>query len=267
MADAFSEFDEAGKLAGELTAENLAEAMAPPPEEPIAPEVDPFAEEPPVPEAAEATGSEPKAEPSRAVPYDRFEEVNARARRAEEQRDELIKMLLDRGGAPPQARQPQAPVDEDINPEVEELVAPILRREMAKFAGVEDLLAERQRASELQRLNSLMPGFAEDYWPQVQEEFKKLPPDQQREFDSPVGALALAAMIRDRKASASPEKAALGALSKRAHSEGQSRAPSAGGRMTADDIYNMSDGEFNNLLGRLKNQAVPGRGYVDPLIR
>lgn len=266
--DALAEFDDNAELMDKTAPEAEPTSEEPVPEPQPEPEPQEAAEPEPQPEGepGPAPETEPGPEP---VPYDRFEDVNKRMQHAEQQRDELMRMMLDKSG-PQQQEQTAEEPQVEVDPEVETMVMPLLKREMGNLRqGMDQIIARDQHDREMGMLENLMPGFKADYLDKVQDEFKRLPPEQQQHFDSPAGALALAGIIKAREGgqTVSPEQtSATQTLANRAHSEGRAHAPARSGQMTPDDISRMSDAEFTTMIARLKGDSTPDSG-IDSLLR
>jgi hypothetical protein len=150
----------------------------------------------------------------------------------------LMRLALQNQPQPP-VPEPRAAAPDELDPDVMALVEPIINR---KLAGLEPYLAERRRDEQLAQAEKLMPGFKEQWWPRVQEEFKTLSPDLQKEFDHPVGAVALAGMIQARERKVPPMASEV--LKKRAHSEGAPNTQRKTPTLTPDDINRMDPEEF-----------------------
>lgn len=203
----------------------------------------PVAEETPAPPAA--------PEAPKAIPYDRFAEVASDRDRLREQNDHLMRLALRDQATPPAP--PRGPVGSDIDPDVRALIEPIID---ARLQGLEPLLAEREREIQLDQAEELMPGFRAQWWDKVQAEYAKLPESAKPHFNHPVGAVALAGIIRDREES--EKRVSKEPLKKRAHSEAVPNPPRKAPTLSPNDIERMSSEEFNRFV-----EAQKGNGRLN----
>lgn len=266
MADELSAFDEAADLPEEGTpepepaTEPETQEIPGPPEptfvdpNPPAPEPEEEAQEDPEPEVEDP---EPEEEAERQIPYSRFQETVDRAKRAEDRLDELMRMHLNGQ----QQDEPSEQTTPDVDPDVESVVKPIIDRELAHL---EPLLQRQRTENQVAEAENLMPGF-KDLWPQVQEEYKSLSPEQQAQFDSVTGAVALAGMIQARTPNTTPS--AKKDLTRRAHSESQPNPPRTGARkISAEDINNMTQEQFDAFVKAQTSHGEVQEG-VDSLLQ
>ncbi len=142
-------------------AEEANPGVTAPPAEPAAPVTEPAASAPPT----EPTGSEPVTNPGdkteQTVPFSRFQEVNDKAKAAEEKASQLQEQL-DQSQQTPSVTQNE---DDDLDPEVQDMI-----RKGAKKLGLvsqEELAAERSKIQVEQDIQSLtasppVPGIPYD---------------------------------------------------------------------------------------------------------
>jgi len=190
------------------------------------------------------------------VPYNRYEETTQRLRDLEARNDELMRMLL-------ADRRPQAqPEEEETDPDVERSVAPILNK---RLRDVDKLLERERRTEQMTQLEELSPGIGK-LWPKIQEEFKKLPPHLQPDFDGPAGAVALRARIEARPKNGT---GAAGDLKNRSHTEASPGSNTRGkAQLSAQDINKMSRAEFDAFVETMRGRgARTGSDGYDPLLR
>lgn len=188
----------------------------------------------------------------------RFREVNEQLKRQEARVDDLMRFLL-------QDRMPgQAPAEDEpeIDPEVEASVSPLLDKRMREY---EEVLRDHRHSKQLANLEEVSPGITK-LWPQIKEEFAKLPPHIRNEFDNMGGAIALRARVEQRK---SGSTAMSDAAKRRAHTEAApAGARSRGREVTPADIGKMTRAEFESFTESLRGQRHGRAGDdYDPLIR
>jgi hypothetical protein len=237
--DEFTEFDEQEEAPVEAATDETEVEAEEQEAEPDQPE-----------ESDEETEPEsPEGEPSR------FDELTERLRTQERRNDELMRMVLEQR-KPAEPEVPETPTD----PDVEAAIKPILDK---RLKPVEAAIQERTQAMQLDQLDQMAPGF-KDRWPQIQEEFNKLPPDLQPQFDSMTGALALDGIMRNKASKPSPAKS----LKRRSHSETSAPARQTVSKkdVTAEDVHKMTAAEFNHFVESQRGDR--GRpGEIDPLLR
>ena len=93
-------------------------------------------------ETAEVPAPPPQSHPQ-SVDYGRFQEVNERMRFAEQRAHELQMALLNFQTA---QQQQQRAAEPDVDPEVEQLVAPILKKQLASYENRLQAIQQREAA-------------------------------------------------------------------------------------------------------------------------
>ena len=155
-----------------------------------------------------------------------------------------------------------------VNPEVEELVMPLLEKLglTDKLQQVEQLTADREREHQIQQAEALMPGIR-DMLPELESEYAKLPDELKPQFQGVAGAVALASLMKqtDKPKTTSAQRKS---LKRRTHTEA---APATGRKkksVSADRVNEMTSEQFARFVESLSDQG-SGRsdGEVDPLIR
>lgn len=184
------------------------------------------------------------------VPKDRFDEVMARMRRAEEQNDRLI-----RQGLAPREPQQEYQKPQDWDEEVAQQVLPILKHEFGQYQAqllqqLEPLIQHATRQMGLERLKDTIPDFG-DVEEQVRREFDALPDDQKSQYDNPVGAEALYGRVVARMRSSQQQAPRRTASTARAHSV-TGTSGSAPDRL---DPYNISPEAFERLLDKIREET------------
>jgi len=205
-----------------------------------------------------AQEQEPQAPqaPEQNATAEQIRELNARLRSEQQRVDELMRLLLSQRGPEPQ----QAPAPE-IDPDVRASVSPLLEERLREYDAIKRDYEHRQQLATLEEAS---PGIGA-MWPQIQEEFGKLPAHLRKEFDTMAGAIALRERI-ERRTGAGAAGAAAG--KRRAHTES---APGGGQRTralpTRQEVMNMSRADFEAFTEALQRaQRAPAKGGYDPLI-
>lgn len=207
--------------------------------------------------------SEPATQPAgdegeTVVSMARFQQVNEALRRQEERVDELMRLLL----ADRMRGEPDQDVDPEVDPEVEATVAPVLKKQMREY---EEVLRDHRHQKQMAALEEVSPGITK-LWPQIKEEYAKLPPHLRNEFDNMGGAIALRTQVEKRLGT----RATSGdAAKRRAHTEAApAGARSRGREVTAADIQKMTRAEFEAFTESLRGQRHGRAGDdYDSLIR
>ena len=253
-----------------------------PVEEPAATEE---AQPEPVADAAEEEGAgavtEPAPEPEPTAVDQRISELSDRLREERRRNDELMRHVLDGQSAAPEPTPEPLP---DPDPDVAALVAPVVAPEIQKlrdeFAkereGMQDVIAAHQQNQMLENLQSVIPDEAKvnarDLWPEIQEEFRGLPEDMQRQYDNWGGVEALANRVlvkmgKVKRAEENRQAKNLETLSQRTHVEGESKAPLKQAEITPGDIMKMTDEEVEAYIESQQGGRPEGPPGIHPLIQ
>lgn len=256
--------EEQAKL--EKTQEEVVEPVGAPEPPPAEEVVETEPETPPV--------AEPTEEPQM-VSKDRFDELNDRLKTSDERNDELMRMMLEGGH---QKQEPPEPPPPEIDPDVAALVDPIvearveakLEAERQQYSGVQDLIAERNQQRAIETAKELLPkelDVSGITWNEVAEEWHQMPKQVQPQLDN-VGGIAFLMQRIATRAAPPVKDENLAALSHRSHTGGESKAPLQAPKVTAQEVYNMTEEEFAKFAkGRTRETAVDDPNYVDPLLR
>jgi len=198
------------------------------------------------------------------VPKSRLDEEIQRRKAAEYGREEAIRKMLD--GYKPSAHEQEPeqikPDDhyqldglpEDTDPEVANLLSRVLsterqkmERDIARQYG--PALEKVQRESSIEEIDGVVPGFKKELMADVEQMFRAMSPEQQREYDNRVGIEALAARARLKRM----EGGIQGDATDMAFTSPPSvdRADTKKG-VTANDIWALSDEEFDALSDRIR---------------
>lgn len=188
---------------------------------------------------------------------------------AQTARDDAIKSMLDghaNAATQATATQPAAEpkIDEnyaleglpdDTDPEVVTLLSSVLSAERRRTE--EDMgrrygpaMERIERETSLNEIENVVPGFKEDLINEVEQMFRELPADQQALYDNRVGIEALASRVRLQRLESGIQSG--GAEMASNAPVRRSPPPSSTGGVSAEDIWNLSEDEFDTALERIR---------------
>ena len=187
---------------------------------------------------------------------------------AQRLRDEAIRGMLEGAANAPRQPEPQPQpgngtdqnyqlegVPENVDPETRALLSSVLAAERRR---TEELMNRRfgpaieqmERDRSIEEIENAVPGFKQELMNEVEQMFRELPPDVQKQYDNKVGIEALAARAKLRKLEEGIQAAAPD-MAFNAPARRTKQATTKKG-VEATDIWSLSDDDFDTLISRVR---------------
>lgn len=220
-------------------------------------------EAPPEQPEVEAAGQEEQAPPERKhpshIPWDRFQEIWEQKRRAEDEAHQarMMAMQLQQQMMAQRVPQPQEPA---IDPEVESLIAPVVRKMVGPMAGelqriqVENqrLVAERAAQQAEAYVRQAVPDL-DELWTDLDAVYRNLPPKLQLKWNDPDYFVEVANRVRlERRTGNTTIQAAIkNDMRSRARSESGGQSQGTPNPKQPIDWRNMSNEEYDAITRKM----------------
>ena len=193
----------------------------------------------------------------KAVPMGRFNEVNQRMRELERQNAQLMERMLQQPQQSGQQYQedPLADLDPEVRGGIQQMIQSSQNQVLEALAP---LLQNARRNMGMEIVEGALPGFKDDLQGEVDAMFDSLSPEEQKAYDSEIGAQALAARVLHARLQKMQQQGPTMAQRRAVTAGGMPAGPAPGRRGGADPaavdkaVARMPQDNFDALVERIK---------------